>query len=120
MFALGVFAFMMCFQKPPFESRLSAISKQYFLPEDHSYSLALVEFIERCFTSNPALRPSAAECKAQLQQLSKIKRVQTDLNTKKEWAETMQQLSFINEGNLNKHTEEAETGLIDKIMRIYK
>ncbi len=62
-FALGVLAFMMCFQKPPFESRLSAINKQYFLPEDHSYSKELVNLIERCFTTNPAYRPSATEVK---------------------------------------------------------
>jgi serine/threonine protein kinase len=58
-FALGVLAFIMCFQKPPFESRLSAINKQYFLPEDHNYSKELVAFIEKCFVTNPENRMSA-------------------------------------------------------------
>ena len=31
-FALGVLIFILCFKKQPFESRLSAINKQYFLP----------------------------------------------------------------------------------------
>lgn len=71
---------MMCFQKPPFESRLSAINKQFFLPEDHSYSKELITFIERCFTTNPANRPTATEAKHELQRISKIKRVQLDMN----------------------------------------
>jgi serine/threonine protein kinase len=56
-------AFMLCYQKQPFESRLSAINKQYFLPENNCYSTELVSFIEKCFTTNPTQRPSATEIK---------------------------------------------------------
>jgi serine/threonine protein kinase len=65
-FALGVLAFMMCFQKPPFESRLSAINNQYFLPDEHNYSPELVALIQKCFTPNPENRPSATEVKEEL------------------------------------------------------
>ncbi len=59
-FALGVLCFMLCFKKQPFETRLSAINKQYFLPNEHPYSQDLIKIIEDCFTTNPSERPTAA------------------------------------------------------------
>ena len=41
-FALGVLLFMICYQKPPFESRMAAIQKQYFLPEHNLFSSRIV------------------------------------------------------------------------------
>ena len=80
-FALGVLAFIMCFKKPPFESRLSAINKQYFLNEEHSYSQELVKLIDKCFTTNPAHRPTASEVKRELKKIYNTKRIQIDLKT---------------------------------------
>lgn len=37
-FALGCAMFMLCFKKQPFESRLSSINTQFFLPEATPYS----------------------------------------------------------------------------------
>lgn len=110
---------MMCFQKPPFESRLSAINKQYFLPENHSYSKELVNFIINCFTTNPAQRPSATEVKQELKQISQLKRVQIDMNVQKEIHQTLAEIGRITEANLKKNTEVAQTGILDKIKRIY-
>lgn len=31
-FAMGVLVFMLCFKKPPFQTRLSSINTQYFIP----------------------------------------------------------------------------------------
>ena len=110
---------MMCFQKPPFQSRLSAINKQYFLPEDHSYSKELVDFIEKCFTTNPVNRPSASQIKYELRQMAKAKRVQLGININREFVQAMKDFSYVNEGNIKKNETVAETGILDKIKRIY-
>ena len=102
-FALGVLAFIMCFKKPPFESRLSAINKQYFLNEDHSYSQELVNLIDKCFTTNPAHRPSAAEVKKELKKIYEMKRIQVDLNVQKEFDQALNEISRVTEANLNKN-----------------
>ncbi len=52
--------FMLCFKKQPFETRLSAINKQFFLPNEHPYSQDLIKIIEDCFIGNPRERPTAS------------------------------------------------------------
>ena len=76
---MGVLAFILAFQKPPFESRLSAINKQYFIPDDHSYSADYLAFLERCFTTDPTHRPSAAETREELAGMLAKKRLQVNL-----------------------------------------
>ena len=58
--------FMLCFQKQPFETKLSAINGQYFLPESHPYSEGMMELIGACFTANPLYRPTAKQVKEKL------------------------------------------------------
>lgn len=109
----------MSFQKPPFQSRLSAINKQYFIPDDHSYSPELIAFIERCFTTNPAFRPLATEALRQLKDLQQMKRIQVSIPYEKEFEQTMNELGRVTEANLKKNTTVAEAGFFDKLKRIY-
>jgi hypothetical protein len=60
-FALGCAVFMLCFRKQPFESRLSSINSQYFLPEQCQFSDFLQYLVRMCFTADPKQRPSATQ-----------------------------------------------------------
>ena len=55
-YALGVVLFILCFQKPPFESKLASITNQYFLPESHIFSENIIRLIEHLFISDPRKR----------------------------------------------------------------
>lgn len=67
-FALGVVLFILSFQKPPFETQLAAINKQYFIPDTHNYSEQYIQLFELMFTTDPAQRPSAPELLKYLEQ----------------------------------------------------
>jgi serine/threonine protein kinase len=54
--ALGVIMFMICFQKPPFESPLATINCQYFLPSQNNYSEKVMGLLKLAFKTNPAER----------------------------------------------------------------
>lgn len=48
-----------------------------------------------------------------------MKRVQLDINCRKEISLTIGEISRVNESNLKKNATVAETGFLDKIKRIY-
>ena len=79
-FAMGVLIFILCFKKQPFESRLSAINKQYFVPEDNPYSEDLMFLIEQCFTTDPDLRPTASDIRNKVKSLQKKKKALVEIN----------------------------------------
>ncbi len=49
----------------------------------------------------------------------KMKRVQIDLNLQREFEQALTDMGRVNESNLKKNSTVAETGLLDKIKRIY-
>ena len=109
---------MLCFKKQPFETRLSAINNQYFLPEEHIYSEELIHLIQLCFTVNPAHRPPARKIKEKIKSLMKRKKAHIDINYEKELDMTKDELDHVTE-KLFKKTEIAQASFFDKIKRIY-
>ena len=81
--------FMLCFKKQPFETRLSAINRQFFLPNEHPYSQDLLRIIEDCFIANPRERPTAALVCQQIKDLMQKKKAQIDFNYDRELEQTV-------------------------------
>ncbi|KRX03812.1 Protein kinase-like domain [Pseudocohnilembus persalinus] len=60
-FALGVVAFILCFQKPPFESSLATINTQFFVPSSHQFSGKILKLIQLMLMREPEQRFSAQQ-----------------------------------------------------------
>lgn len=58
--ALGCLLYILCFQKQPFETKLSTINCQYFMVDAHKYSKKLIELFPLFFVVDPKKRPNTA------------------------------------------------------------
>jgi serine/threonine protein kinase len=59
--ALGCLLYILCFQKQPFETKLSIINGQYFLPRENKYDKALLDLFPLMFKFDPKERPNTVE-----------------------------------------------------------
>jgi len=58
--ALGCLLYIMCFQKQPFETKLSTINCQYFMSATSKYSKSLLDLFPLIFVIDPRKRPNTA------------------------------------------------------------
>lgn len=58
---LGCLLYILCFHKQPFETRLSTINCQYFMPENSQYSKTLTNLLNVLFKINPNERPGTTD-----------------------------------------------------------